>query len=124
MHAYILLDHDRISMEHGSRLFMPNPDRKMRTLAIGLVGDYDPAVPGHCAIPIALRTAADVVVVGVSPTWLPTDEIDSSSSVSGFDPLWCVPASPYHSMEGALRAIRHAREALVPFLGTCGGCRH
>ena len=27
-------------------------------------------------------------------------------------------------MEGALRAIRFARETGRPFLGTCGGCQH
>jgi CTP synthase (UTP-ammonia lyase) len=35
-----------------------------------------------------------------------------------------VPASPYESMEGALLAIRFARERGVPFLGTCGGFQH
>ena len=38
--------------------------------------------------------------------------------------LWCVPASPYRSMEGALTAIQVARERHVPFLGTCGGFQH
>ena len=27
-------------------------------------------------------------------------------------------------MDGALLAIRHARENAVPFLGTCGGFQH
>jgi CTP synthase (UTP-ammonia lyase) len=27
-------------------------------------------------------------------------------------------------MEGALLAIRHARESAIPFLGTCGGFQH
>jgi len=34
------------------------------------------------------------------------------------------PASPYTSMEGALDAIRYARESRRPFLGTCGGFQH
>jgi CTP synthase (UTP-ammonia lyase) len=42
----------------------------------------------------------------------------------GFDGLWCVPGSPYASMEGALNAIRQARESGLPFLGTCGGFQH
>ena len=32
--------------------------------------------------------------------------------------------SPYASMDGALNAIRYARERNVPFLGTCGGFQH
>jgi len=38
--------------------------------------------------------------------------------------VWCTPGSPYRSEAGALRAIRHARERRVPFLGTCGGFQH
>ena len=38
--------------------------------------------------------------------------------------MWCVPASPYRSTEGALFAIEYARTHLVPFLGTCGGYQH
>jgi CTP synthase (UTP-ammonia lyase) len=35
-----------------------------------------------------------------------------------------VPASPYASADGALAAIRYARESSRPFLGTCGGFQH
>src|SRR5690606_34825706 len=38
--------------------------------------------------------------------------------------VWCVPGSPYRSMDGALGAIRWTREHGVPFLGTCGGFQH
>jgi CTP synthase (UTP-ammonia lyase) len=35
-----------------------------------------------------------------------------------------VPASPYANTEGAIAAIRFARETSRPFLGTCGGFQH
>lgn len=35
-----------------------------------------------------------------------------------------MPASPYRDADGALRAIRFAREQKRPFLGTCGGFQH
>jgi CTP synthase (UTP-ammonia lyase) len=35
-----------------------------------------------------------------------------------FDALWCAPASPYKSMQGALQAIQFAREQGWPFIGT------
>ncbi|WP_243315303.1 CTP synthase C-terminal region-related (seleno)protein [Geothrix paludis] len=95
-----------------------------KVIRIGLVGDHDPSVPAHQAIPLALKQAADVLQVEAGFEWIPTDEIHSASRLSGFDGLWCVPASPYRSMEGALLAIRHARESAVPFLGTCGGFQH
>lgn len=41
-----------------------------------------------------------------------------------FDGFWCVPGSPYRDTDGALRAIRFAREQRRPFLGTCGGFQH
>lgn len=93
-------------------------------IRIGLIGDYDAAVLAHQAIPLALALAADAVAEPVEPEWIPTEEIRGASRVFGFDGLWCVPASPYRSMEGALRAIRFAREQGRPFLGTCGGFQH
>jgi CTP synthase (UTP-ammonia lyase) len=91
---------------------------------VGLVGDYDEAVPAHRAIPLALRLAADEAATGVEFDWIPTQEIVDASRVSGYSGLWCVPGSPYRSMEGALIAIRFAREQPRPFLGTCGGFQH
>jgi CTP synthase (UTP-ammonia lyase) len=92
--------------------------------SVGLVGDYDEAVPAHRAIPLALRAAADEAAVSVGFDWVPTYEILDASRVSDFSGLWCVPGSPYRSMEGALTAIRFAREKRRPFLGTCGGFQH
>jgi CTP synthase (UTP-ammonia lyase) len=93
-------------------------------IRIGLIGDYDASVLAHQAIPRALALAADAVAEPVECEWIPTEEIREASRVSGFDGLWCVPASPYRNMEGALRAIRFAREEGRPFLGTCGGFQH
>jgi CTP synthase (UTP-ammonia lyase) len=62
----------------------------------------------------------------VTETWLATSDLAQEGSVDlgSFDGLWCVPASPYRSFDGALRAITYAREHSVPFLGTCGGFQH
>jgi CTP synthase (UTP-ammonia lyase) len=89
-----------------------------KKVLIGLIGDYDPTVPAHPAIPLALGQAAEALCIEAGFEWVPTEEIRSASRLSGFDGLWCVPASPYRSMDGALIAIRHAREKAVPFLGT------
>ena len=94
------------------------------TLAIGLVGDHDAAVTAHRAIPVALALAAKALRVELRHEWIATDTITSAARVAAFDGLWCVPGSPYRSMDGALLAIRHARERGVPFLGTCGGFQH
>ena len=98
----------------------------MGTLLIGLIGDYDPDVPAHRAIPAALRLAADRAGTAVEPVWLHTSALtgDVPGRLTGFAGLWCVPASPYANTAGALAAIRHARETGRPFLGTCGGFQH
>ena len=95
-------------------------------LRIGLIGDYDPAFPPHQATASALHHAADRLAVTLAVTWLPTPSLDpwSAESLEHIDALWCVPGSPYHNMTGALNAIRFAREAGRPFLGTCGGFQH
>jgi CTP synthase (UTP-ammonia lyase) len=94
------------------------------TTRIGLVGDYNADVPAHQAIPRALALAESTLGVPLEFRWLPTETIESDAALLPFDALWCVPASPYRGMEGALRAIRFAREGPRPFLGTCGGFQH
>jgi CTP synthase (UTP-ammonia lyase) len=101
--------------------------KRMMLLRIGLIGDYNPAVIAHQAIPRALDLAAAAIGnCRVEPCWLATESLvsDLPARLSGFNGLWCVPASPYASMDGALDAIRFARIQRVPFLGTCGGFQH
>ena len=95
------------------------------TIQIGLIGDYSPKVTAHIAIPQALAIAANDTGIKVNVTWLPTESLAQDlEQLSSFNGLWCVPASPYASMDGALSAIRFARERNRPFLGTCGGFQH
>jgi CTP synthase (UTP-ammonia lyase) len=98
----------------------------MPSSIVALVGDRDPAVIAHRAIPIALGLAAGAAGFDASWEWVGTDTIgtDPSAILSRYDAVWCVPASPYASMAGALDAIRFARESGRPFLGTCGGSQH
>jgi CTP synthase (UTP-ammonia lyase) len=98
----------------------------MTVLRIGLIGDFDPTVTAHQAIPLALSLAAQSVGRALEPTWIHTATLgrDTSQQLSAFAALWCVPASPYENEEGALAAIRFARESGRPYLGTCGGFQH
>jgi CTP synthase len=91
---------------------------------LALIGDHNPAIVAHQAIPLALNLAAQTFDLHIHTTWLNTEDIDSSRSLAAFDAFWCVPGSPYLSTEGALYAIRYAREQQKPFLGTCGGFQH
>ena len=96
----------------------------MDAVSIALIGDYDPQVTAHQAIPVALGLVAEHFGQTLQLEWLATDQIHADTPLQRFDGFWCVPASPYKSEAGALRAIRFAREQQRPFLGTCGGFQH
>jgi len=93
-------------------------------IRLALIGDHNPAILAHQAIPLALNLAAQQFNLDINSTWLASDVIHEGRSLDEFDAFWCVPGSPYVSTEGALRAIRFARENQKPFLGTCGGFQH
>ncbi|UVK97535.1 CTP synthase [Pseudomonas sp. B21-048] len=93
-------------------------------IRIALIGDHDPQVTAHQAIPVALGMAVEHIGKDIPFQWLATDSINAETPLDDFDGFWCVPASPYRDMGGALRAIRFAREQQRPFLGTCGGFQH
>ncbi|WP_434563736.1 CTP synthase [Pseudomonas sp. Z5-35] len=92
-------------------------------LNIALVGDHDPRITAHRAIPLALELAAKQTGHSIRLQWLATPLIENAV-LENFDGVWCVPGSPYQNENGALQAIRFARERLRPFLGTCGGFQH
>ena len=98
----------------------------MTVTRVALIGDYNPAVIAHQAIPQALELASRACELPLEWNWIATDTIQPhvSEQLSSYDAVWCVPASPYASLDGALRAIRFARETGRSFLGTCGGFQH
>jgi CTP synthase (UTP-ammonia lyase) len=92
---------------------------------IALVGDYKADVIAHQAIPHALRLSGEALQHRVEGLWMHTASLtDPARQLEGFDGIWCIPASPYVNPEGALEAIRFARESARPFLGTCAGFQH
>ena len=94
-------------------------------LRVALIGDYNPSVIAHQAIPEALRLAALASGVEIQPVWTHTSSITGrDEEFAEFDGIWCVPASPYANQDGAFAAIRFAREHSVPYLGTCAGFQY
>lgn len=91
---------------------------------IGIIGDYD-GRPSHLATQEALMHAAKKLDIEVEYKWLPTLMLESGEGeLEHYDGLWCAPGSPYKSMNGAINAIKYARESNCPFIGTCGGFQH
>ncbi|AJZ89092.1 hypothetical protein VW41_08630 [Klebsiella michiganensis] len=94
------------------------------TLRIALIGDYNPAVIAHQAIPQALDNAAAVLGISADYDWVSSLDVTSPEDLVGYDAIWCVPSSPYLNEDAAYLAIRFARENGVPFLGTCAGFQY
>jgi CTP synthase (UTP-ammonia lyase) len=82
--------------------------------AVGVVGDFNPENPTH------LFTNRALGRIGLRFEWVPTETIENvpERQLSAYRGLWIAPASPYRNMEGALAAIRYARERGVPLVGT------
>lgn len=94
-----------------------------RTARIALVGDRSPHVRSHTRIPGLFEVLRAQHGIGVDAYWVPTPDA-TETDLSGFDGIWLLPGSPYQSEEGALHAVRVAREHRIAFLGTCGGFQH
>lgn len=95
------------------------------TARIGIVGDRDPERISHPATEAALGHAARTLGVDVATEWLATGSLEgrAAEALDPYDAAFCAPGD-YESSEGALGAIRAAREDGKPFLGTCNGFQH
>lgn len=99
----------------------------MKIPAIAIVGDFKPKNPSHIATNEAIAHCSAALGVTMKSNWIATEDVarpDGLTRLSEFGGIWIAPASPYNSMEGALSAIRLARENGIPLLGTCGGFQH
>ena len=85
-----------------------------KSALIGIVGVFNSKNPTHRFTNSALEH------LGLRFDWVATDTVadDPETRLAAYDGLWIAPASPYRSMDGALSAIRYARERGVPLVGT------
>jgi CTP synthase (UTP-ammonia lyase) len=81
---------------------------------VAVVGDFNPRNHTHIATNNALGH------VGLEFEWVPTDGVgpDPAARLAAYSGIFIAPASPYRDMDGALGAVRHARERGVPLVGT------
>ncbi len=86
-------------------------------LRIALVGDHDPHITAHRAIPLALRLAGEALGLEIAFDWLASDRLPAEPALERYDGFWCVPGSPYRDADAVLRLIAHARGRRRPFLG-------
>jgi CTP synthase (UTP-ammonia lyase) len=84
------------------------------TVNIAIVGDLDPNRESHAA-----TTAALGHVPGATAEWVPTREIDPGARrLAQADAILMAPGEADADAEGAVAAIRYARERGVPLVGT------
>jgi CTP synthase (UTP-ammonia lyase) len=99
----------------------------MTATSLAIVADFDSGSKSHIATNAAIAHAATSPGLAVEPHWIGTAELarnGAAKCLAEFGGIWIGPGSPYQSMEGALSAIRFARERGIPLLGTCGGFQH
>jgi CTP synthase (UTP-ammonia lyase) len=99
----------------------------MTSKAIALVADFNPSNQSHRATNEAIQHSLAALSAAIDVCWIGTEELaraGAAATLGAFRGVWIGPASPYKSMDGALAAIRHARECRIPLLGTCGGFQH
>src|SRR2546425_6350959 len=91
-----------------------------RPIRIAIVADYNPKNKYHVATEQSVAHAAKALGVTAESVWMDTDSLDNDSAerrLSECDAIWAGTSSPYRSMEGALLAIKFAREQGWPFIG-------
>ena len=93
------------------------------TARVALVGDRSANTRAHARIPVLIEALLRREGIALDAYWIATPEAEECD-LSGFDAIWVVPGSPYASADGAIAAVRTARERRIPFLGTCGGFQH
>jgi CTP synthase (UTP-ammonia lyase) len=89
---------------------------------IALVGDRSPHVRSHVRVPGLLDRLRDRDQLDLDVYWVATGDVEEG--LKGFDGIWLLPGSPYQDEDGAIAAVRIARENGIPFLGTCAGFQH
>jgi CTP synthase (UTP-ammonia lyase) len=86
-------------------------------VSIAVLGDRNPEHLTHREIDATLA----LMPADVDAQWLPTPQAESAA---GADGVWVAPGTPYRDAAAVLDAIRLARTAGRPILGTCGGFQH
>ena len=83
------------------------------TARVAVIGDFTPGNRTHAFTNAALEH------LGLPIEWIGTEAVGVPEvTLAAYDGLFIAPSSPYRSMEGALEAIRYARERGVPLVGT------
>src|ERR1700733_8020054 len=90
---------------------------------IALVGARSENGRAHARIPALIDALLRRDGIALDAYWIATPDV-TACDLGRFDAVWLVPGSPYDNPDGAVAAVRTARERGIPFLGTCGGFQY
>jgi len=100
---------------------LANPHEQV---TIGLVGKYIDLPDAYLSVVESLRHGGRANDAKVDIRWIPAEEVDgllAESHLEGLDGIIVPGGFGIRGVEGKIRAIRHAREEGIPFLGLCLG---
>jgi len=92
----------------------------VKSIRIGVIGDYDPDYAIHRTTCRALVAAGRRTAIELEYEWIATDTLASrgTGALEAVDGIWAAPGGPYRSFSGALSGIRWARLSGRPFIAT------
>ena len=93
---------------------------------IGIIGDYHNSIT-QSAIADSIEHSNRLSGFDTTSDWIDTETLNTENykdKLQGLDGIWSAPGSPFKSLDGAINAIRYARENKIPHLGTCAGYQH
>lgn len=95
-------------------------------LKIAIIGEFYQNFLPHTSLNKSLDYLARSMNVLIEYKWIETTDLlaNPKNILSSYHGIWSAPGSPFKSLEGALNAIRYARENNIPHLGTCAGFQH
>jgi CTP synthase (UTP-ammonia lyase) len=83
---------------------------------LALVGNRNADVSSHRSI------EKFIPYLNADVDWVSSETV--TKAIGEYDGIWVIPGSPYADKHAVLLAIGLAREAGIPYLGTCGGFQH
>jgi CTP synthase len=93
-------------------------------ITIGVVGKYVDLPDAYLSVVEALRHGAMANGVRLDLRWIPSDDVDglfAGDHLANLHGILVPGGFGVRGVEGKIRAIRHARENAIPFLGLCLG---
>jgi CTP synthase len=96
----------------------------VESVTIGLVGKYVDLPDAYLSVVESLRHGAMANSARVDIRWIPAEEVDgllAEAHLEGLHGILVPGGFGIRGVEGKIRAVRHARENAIPYLGLCLG---